>query len=411
VVAALKEQGGQSTATRATGFFRKSLVTMQMAISLLLLISAVLFAKTLMNLTRIDLGVQTANLATFSLNPRLNRYTRERTAQFYQQLTERLAAMPGVQLVTASRVPVIAGSSSSTTITVEGYAPQKDGDSNCHVNEIAPDFFRTFGIPLVAGREFTPSDNTPDAPKTVIVNEAFVRRYFGGGNALGRMMARGGGKNTKLDRTIVGVVKDSKYSSMKEPAPPVFYAPYRQSGNMGGLYFYVRTAVTPDSLLPAIRGQVAALDGDLPIRDLRTMEAQLESRLSNEYLLSSLTGIFGGLATLLAAIGLYGVLAFNIARRTREIGIRIALGAGVGHVRGLVLREVALMIGIGAVLGMSSAFALGRRVESVLYGVTPRDPWIYLLSAAALAAVALLAAYVPARRATSVDPLVALKAE
>jgi putative ABC transport system permease protein len=411
VVNALKDQSGQSTAGRASGFFRKSLVTMQMAISLLLLISAALFARTLINLANVDLGIQRENLVTFATNPRLNRYTSEQTAQFYQQLTERLAALPGVQLVTASRVPVIAGSSSSTSITVDGFTPQRDGDGNANVNEIGPDFFRTLGIPLVAGREFTASDNQPGAPKTVIVNEAFVRRYFAGQNAIGRMMARSGGKDVTLDMTIIGVVKDAKYHSMKEPAPAVFYTPYRQTQNLSGLHVYMRTRVPPESLLPSVRAQVAAIDGNLPIRELRTMEAQLASRMSNEYLLSRLTGIFGALATLLAAIGLYGVLAFNVARRTREIGIRIALGAGTGHVRGLIMREIAYMVGIGTAVGIACAFAIGRRVESVLFGVSARDPLPYVASAAILTAVALLAAYLPARRATRVDPLVALRTE
>jgi predicted permease len=375
------------------------------------LISAALFAKTLVNLTRIELGIQTENLVTFSLNPRLNRYTSERAAQFYQQLTERLAALPGVTLVTAARVAAIAGSSSSTSITVEGFTSKTSGDTNANTNDIAPDYFRTFGIPLVAGREFTAADNTPAAPRTVIVNESFVRRYFNGQNAIGRMMARGSDNATKLDRTIIGVVKDSKYSNLKAPAPPVFYTPYRHVTNIAGLNFYVRTAVKADSLLPAIRGQVAAIDPDLPIRELRTMDAQLASQMSSEQLLSRLTGIFGGLATLLAAIGLYGVLAFNVARRTREIGIRIALGANARHVRGLIVKEIAIMVGIGSLIGAAAAFAMGRQVESVLFGVTARDPLPYIFGLVSLGAVALAAAYIPARRATNVDPLVALKWE
>jgi len=411
VVGALKEQSGQSTSTRVAGFFRKSLVTMQMAISLLLLISAALFAKTLVNLSSIDLGIQIDNIVTFGTNPRLNRYTSERAAQFYQQLTERLSAVPGVTLVTAARVPAVAGSSSSTTLTVEGFSSKKDGDTNVNFNEVGPAYFRTFGVPLIVGREFTDADNAPDAPKVVIVNEAFVRRFYDGQNAIGRMIARGSGPETKLDRTIVGVVKDAKYASIKEPAPPVFYMPYRQNPSIGGMNFYVRTAVRPDSLLPAIRGQVAAIDPNLPVRELRTMEDMLASRMSNEHLLSRLTGIFGGLATLLAAIGLYGVLAFNVARRTREIGIRIALGAAAGHVRSLIVREIAIMIGLGALIGAAGAFAVGRQVESVLFGVTARDPLPYVFGIVALGIVALAAAYIPARRATNVDPLVALKTE
>jgi putative ABC transport system permease protein len=409
IAGSLKDQSGQTTSTWA-GFIRKTLVTMQLAISLLLLVSAALFAQTILNLTRIDLGFRTEHLATFAVNPRLNRYTSERAAQFYQQLTERLAGVPGVTLVTAARVPAVGGSSSGTNITVEGFSAQNDSDTQSNYNEIAPDYFRTLGIPLVAGREFRLEDNSPTSPKTAIVNEAFVRHFFGGQQAIGRLMARGSG-NRKLDITIVGIVKDAKYADMKEPTRPVFYLPYRLNPNLAALSFYVRTAVEPEAVLPSVRAQVAALDPDLPIRDLRTMEAHLDSRLSREYLLSRLTGIFGILAAVLAAIGLYGVLAFNVGRRTREIGIRIALGAKAGHVRGLIVREVAVMIAIGTAVGASAAFAVGRQVETILYGVTAWDPIPYVAGAAALGLVALLAAYVPARRATNVDPLVALRSE
>lgn len=409
VLGGLKEQSGQSTGTRAAGFFRKTLVAMQMAISLLLLVSAALFARTLVNLANVNLGIERENLVTFGMHPRLNRYTSEQTAQFYEALTDRLAAVPGVTMVTAARVPAVAGSSSSTTITIEGRSTSS-GEANVNYNEIAPDYFRTFGIPLVAGREFTKSDNTPAAPRTVIVNEAFVRQYFNGQNPIGRMIGRGGG-STKPDRTIIGVVKDAKYSSIKDPVPPVFYIPYRQTQNISGINFYVRTAVRPETLLPTIGAQVSALDPNLPVRELRTMEAHLASRMSNEQLLSRLTGIFGALATLLAAIGLYGVLAFNVARRTREIGIRIALGAPARHVRGLIVREIAIVLGVGVAIGAAGAFAVGRKVESVLYGVTARDPLPYVFAIVALGLVAMIAAYLPARRATTVDPLVALKGE
>jgi hypothetical protein len=232
-VSALKEQSGQSTSTRVAGFFRRSLVTMQMAVSLLLLIAAALFGKTLVNLSSVDLGIQTDNLSTFSVNPRLNRYTSERIAQFYQQLTERLSAVPGVTLVTAARVPAVAGSSSSTAVVINALASEKPAEANVNYNEVGPGYFRTFGIPLVTGREFTDSDNAPEAPKVVIVNEAFVRKYFSGQNAVGRLIGRGGSSTTP-DRTIVGVVKDAKYSSIKDPAPPVFYLPYRHSTTSAG---------------------------------------------------------------------------------------------------------------------------------------------------------------------------------
>jgi len=411
VQASLKDQGGQTSASRAAGFFRASLVTMQVAMSFLLLITAALFARTLVNLTRVDLGLAPDHLLTFALNPRLNGYTSERTAQLYAQLTERLAAVPGVTLVSAARVPAIAGSSSSTNVTVEGFTPQSDRDAIANFNTIGPGYFRTLGIPLVAGREFTESDNTPAAPRYAIVNEAFVRRFFEGESAIGRRMMRGGGPNATPDRIIVGVVKDAKYSDLRQPAPPVFYTPWAQDESVSSMHLYVRTGIAPEAAIEPIRRQVAALDPNLPIGNLRTMEAHLETRLSRERLLSRLTGIFGGLATLLAAIGLYGVLAYSVQRRTREIGIRIALGARTGHVRRLVVRDVAIMLVVGLVAGGAAAAGLGTLLRGVLFGVEPLDPGVYAVATFALGFVAGAAAYLPARRATSVDPLVALRCE
>jgi predicted permease len=373
-------------------------------------VSAGLFSKTLANLTHIDMGIRTDHLVTFAVTPKLNRCTDERTAEFYQQLTERLGALPGVTVVSASRHAAISGSSSSGNITVAGYTPPRDDDADSSFNFVGPDYFRALGIPLVAGREFSPADRR-GAPKVAIVNEAFVRHFLGGRDALGQGLARGGGNAIKLDTTIVGVVGDAKYSDMRERPPRVLYFPYMQSEQQTELSFYVRTGIADDRVLPAIRRAVASLDPNLPIRDLRTMEEQIDRNLSNERLLSIMTSGFAGLATLLAAIGLYGVLAYNVARRTREIGIRVALGASSAHVRGLVVREVALLLGIGTALGLGAAAAASRLIQSVLYGTTTWDPFVYLSAAAALGIVALAAAYVPARRATSVDPMVALRYE
>jgi predicted permease len=411
LTSSLKDQSGQSTSTRATGFFRRSLVTMQIAISLLLLIAAVLFGQTLINLTRVELGIRPDHLVTLSVNPKLNRYSEDRTVQFFERLSERLAALPGVTLVSASRVAAIGGSRSSTSVTVEGFSAQKDGDSTSHLNAIGPDFFRTLGIPLVAGREFTAADNVPTAPRQAIVNESFVRHFLSGGPAIGRRFGRGTGNNTKLDITIIGVAKDAKYSDLRETIPRVFYTPYRHNATLAALNFYLRTAVEPESVIPAIRRELTAIDPDLPLRDLRSMQAQLDSRTSNERLLSRLTGAFGGLATLLAAIGLYGVLAYNVATRTREIGIRVALGAKATDVRWLIVKEVAVMFVVGIVLGVTAAGGVGQLLKGTLFGVRPLEPVVYVSAVAVLGIIALAAAYFPARRATNVDPLIALKYE
>jgi predicted permease len=346
----------------------------------------------------------------FSLNPKLSGYTDERVAQLYQQLRERLAALPGVTSATGARVPAIAGSNSTTNLTVQGFTPRGDSDSDSALNEIAPDYFRTMGVPLVSGREFTDSDRL-GAPKVAVVNEAFVRHFIGNRDPIGVGVFRGGGPDVKFDTLIVGVVKDARYSSLRDPIPPVYYTPYAQSPRFRSMYFYVRTALDPAQIGSAIRGAVASLDPNLPIVNMRTMQAQLDANMANERLLSLLTGAFAGLATLLAAIGLYGVLAFNVARRTREIGIRMALGASARQVRALVVREVAAIIVIGLATGLGAAYAAGELVKSVLFETPPADPWIFASAAAALGVIALAAAYVPARRATGVDPMIALRYE
>jgi predicted permease len=266
------------------------------------------------------------------------------------------------------------------------------------------------GNPLIAGREFTRAD-TATSPRVAIVNETFVRHFLPSRNPIGMRAGRGTGDNVKLDTEIVGVVKDALYSSLRQAPPRVFYTPYTQTTRQGGFYFYLRTGIEPSAVAGLVRREVAALDPYLPVRDLKTMEQQLEEQVFVERLFSALTGSFAGLATLLAAIGMYGVLAYNVARRTREIGVRMALGAPAGRVRGLVLRETSWMLGVGTAFGLASAAALGRLVQAMLFGLEPWDPAIYSGAAVALGAIALFAAYIPARRATRVDPVVALRHE
>ena len=410
LVPALKSQSGQSGSAGAANRFRRSLVTAQVAISLLLLICAGLFARSLANLSNIDLGLRVDHLLTFSISPKLNKYTDQRTAQLYDQLTQRLAAIPGTRLVSAANTPAIAGNTSTSNITVEGYVPATDDASDSNQDAIGADYFRTMGTPLIAGREFTTSDNLA-APKVAIVNEAFVRHFLPNQNPLGHHFALGAGDKVKPDIEIVGVAKDAKYADMRAATPRAFYMPYRQIQRQDDLYFYLRTAIEPRQIAEQIRRVVAGLDANLPIRDLKTMQNQIEENLFAERLLSSLTAWFAGLATVLAAIGLYGVLAYNVSRRTREIGIRMALGAEAGHVRGLVIREVAFTLAIGTAIGLASAAGAGTLIRSQLYGLQYWDPRIYGSAAVILWLIALAAAYVPTRRATNVDPMVALRDE
>jgi predicted permease len=405
LVSALKDQAGQISSGGPASYFRRSLVTVQVALSLTLLISAGLFGTTLVNLMRIDLGIKTDHLMTFSLLPKLNNYTDLRIASFHEQISERLAAMPGVLLVSASTVPAIAGSSWSTDISVEGYVPPGDRGAESSYNRVGAGYFRTLGIPLIAGREFTAADNLA-GPRVALVNQAFVRKFLPDQNPLGRHLRFG-----SVDARIVGVVKDARYSDMSRATPPVFFLPLAQSQRWDTLCYYLRTAGPPERSAEMIRREVAALDPHLPLRWLKTMQTQIEENTFGERLLSILTGAFAGLATLLAAIGLYGVLAYNVARRTREIGIRMALGADAGRVRGIVLREVGLMLVIGAAAGIGLAAAAGKLVASLLYGLKPWDAPVYGAATALLCLVALAAAWVPARRASSVDPMVALRYE
>jgi predicted lysophospholipase L1 biosynthesis ABC-type transport system permease subunit len=259
----------------------------------------------------------------------------------------------------------------------------------------------------VIGREFGDADAV-GTPKVAVVNEAFVRHFLPGRNPVGQRFARGVG-DVVPDIEIVGVVKDAKYSSMREPLLRIFYTASRQAPGGSGRYFYLRTATEPESLFGLVRTEVGALAADHPVRGLKTMQQQIEANVAGERLVSVLTGAFGALATLLASIGLYGVLSYNVARRTREIGIRIALGADPARVRGILVREVAITLLTGTALGAAAAIGVGTLLRSLLYEMKPFDPTVYTSMIAILATVALAAAYVPARRASRIDPMLALR--
>jgi predicted permease len=294
-------------------------------------------------------------------------------------------------------------------VTVEGSAVlDEHADSNANV--VGPDYFRTMGMPLLRGREFGRADEA-SAPRVVVVNEAFVRHFLPGQDPIGRRMATGRGRRIKLDLEIVGVVRDARYSSLREASPPVFYTPYLQGAKQTGLTFYVRTAADPEAMAPVVRREVAALDRNLPVGDLQTMRRQVERSLRAEKLLSLLAAGFAALATGLAAVGLYGVLAYDVARRTREIGIRMALGARAAEVRALVVKDVVLLAGLGSALGLAFAAAAGRLLHAVLFGTTAWDPAVYAGALTVVSVVSIAAAYLPARRASRVDPMVALRQE
>jgi predicted permease len=410
LVGSLKTHAGETSSASAAGVFRRSLVTLQVAVSLLLLVCAGLLARSFVGLTRIDLGIRTDRLLTFSIDPKLSRYDDARALALYDEVTSRLAALPGVALVSASRVPAIAGNVSSSNITVEGFTPPNEDASDTRFNVVGPDYFRTMGVPLVSGRELTARDDA-GAPKVAVVNEAFVRHFLAGREPLGRRFGWGVGNRVKPDIEIVGVARDSKYSSMREAPQPVYYVPYRQAAEQSGLQFYVRTTADPQALAPAVRSTVAAVDPNLPVRDLKTMRRQIDDNVRADRLLSVFTGCFAGLASLLAAIGLYGVLAYDVARRTREIGIRMALGARAAQVRRLVLRQVALVLAVGTAAGLATAAGAGKLLRAALEGTAPWDPLVYGSALTLVVLMAVVAAYVPVRRASRVDPMVALRDE
>jgi predicted permease len=436
----LKDQAGSVTSTSAVAF-RKGLVVAQVTLSLLLLIGCGLFLRSLRNLKTIDPGFETSKLISFAMNPSLAGYTPERTRAFYKNLESALASLPGVQSAALGRIRLLDGDRSDSSITVEGYRAKDGEDMNPWVNLISPGYFATLGIPLVAGREFRSSDERPMIPqsfiesidfnrtadrerfrqmeqelggpsKCAIVNERFARHYFGSaGNAIGRHFGLGGNPGTRTDIEIVGVVRDSMYSTLREQIPRQIFGPTLQSPSMGSMNVYVRTTLAPEQMFSAIRRTVGGLDRELPVFDLRTMEEQIDRSLVTERMIAMLSAVFGLIATVLATVGLYGVMAYTVGRKTREIGIRMALGAFGKDVVWMVMREVLLLIGVGVAIGMTSAVLLTRYIEGQLFGLTPNDPATLALAALLLTAVAALAGYLPAWRASRVDPLRALRYE
>jgi predicted permease len=409
LITTLRATAGQPSGARAAARFRTSLVTTQIALSMALLVSAGLFIKSLMNVSRVDLGVKVDNVITFGISPELNGYERSRIATVFAQVEEELAALPSVTAVTASRVPLIAGSNWGNSVQVEGFESGPDIDNGSRFNQISPGYFSTLGVPLLAGREFELADGLGTS-KVAIVNEAFTKKFGLGREAVGKRMNNEGPEDP-LDIEIVGVVQNAKYSEVKGEIPPVFFLPYRQDSTVGSMNFYARTAQEPEQLLRSIPAMMAKIDPNLPVEELKTMPMQIQETLTIDRMISILSAAFAAIATLLAAVGLYGVLAYTVAQRTREIGVRMALGADGGRVRGMVMRQVGFMTLVGGVIGIAAALALGRAAQSLLFELKGHDPMVVGGSALLLAIVAFGAGYIPARRASQVQPMQALRYE
>ncbi len=409
LAATLKDQAGGVVRGGSAGL-RKALVVAQVALSLLLLVGAGLFVESLHNLQTLNPGFEIDHLMAFDTEPTMSRYDPEWTKDYYRRLRARLAAIPGVESTTLAVVPVLEDNEWDNWITIEGYAVKPDERPDPHVQFCSPDYFRTLEIPLVAGRDFTDRD-IAGAPKVAIVNRRFVTKYFGKANPIGRHFGMGIDPGTKLDIQIVGVAGDTKYESMRDPIPEEMYIPYAQANFSNSAVVYVRAAGNPDTLFNQLRAASRDVDAEVPVTRMRTLQDQMEDSLFTERLLAALSTSFGGLATLLAAIGLYGVMAFLVARRTREIGIRMALGAGQTSVIWMVLRETLMLASIGVAIGLAGAYGVARFIQNQLFGVEATDLLTMAAASLGLAAVAALAGFVPARRATGIDPMTALRCE
>jgi predicted permease len=408
LVSTLKGNTGQPSGARSAARFRASLATAQIALSMALLVSAGLFARSLVNATRLDLGIKTEHLAVFGVSPTLNGYTPARTLALFERIEDELAAVPGVTSVSASMVGLISDSSWGSSVRVQGFEAGPDTDTNSRYNEVGPGYFQTLGIRVLAGREFTRSDAI-GARKVTIVNEAFARKFNLGSDVIGKHMGRGEGNDMPME--IVGLVRDAKYNDVKREMPPIFVTPYRQDDEVGFSNFYVRTTLDEDQLLAVIPGVLKRLDPNLPVDDLKTMTTQVNENLSLDRMISTLSAAFAVLATLLAAVGLYGVLAYTVSQRTKEFGLRMALGADAARVRGLVLGQVGRMTIVGGIIGLACALALARFAQSLLFELQGHDPMVLAGATVILTLVAMGAGFIPAHRASRLDPMRALRYE
>jgi len=405
VNAALKETGRSVIGSKS--LLGKTLLVVQVAVSLVLLIAAALFLRTLHNLRQVDVGFNPRSLVLFRINPTLNRYDEAKARVFYGQLIDRLAALPGVRAAALSQPALLSGSTSSTAIFRPGrtYRPREFDEIYRVI--VSPSFFTTMEMPIVRGRGLTQQDNET-APKVVVINETAARKYFPNEDPIG--MRFGTSVETSKQFEIVGIVHDAKYNSLRDAVPPTMYVDYRQ-GRLTNAAFEVRTAADPFALVPAIRDAVRTMDSNLPVTNVSTQVEQIETRLQQERLFAQAYALFGGLALLLAAVGLFGLMSYSVARRTNEIGIRMALGARREDVVRLVMGESMILVAAGVAIGLGVAFAARRLVEALLFGLAASDLLSIGAAVTTMMIVSAVAGYLPARRASRVDAMVALRYE
>src|SRR5580704_4273818 len=406
---ALKQQGMTARSTPLR--FRRISVAVQIGLSLMLLVGAGLFVRTLHNLKSLNAGFPTDHLLTFGVDPRMAGYEPARTFALYQRIFETLKELPGVRSVAATTDPELAGDNETGNITVAGYTEKPQEDMQVEQPEVSVDYFSTLQMPLLAGRAFTEQDKN-SSQKVVVVNEMFARYFFGDPlQAIGHSISNGGGPGTKTDTAIVGVVKDAKHTSLREPVLRTMFRPYVQIPEPHAMTFYLRTEQQPENAETTIRHAMQTLDSNLVLDTFRTMDEQIDNSLVAERVIALLATSFGVLAALMAAVGLYGVLAYSTAQRTSEIGIRMALGATRASVVGMVLFEVLWLAGISIAVTLPLSLLLMRAVRSQLFGISSSDPLTLCLMTLLVTLVALASALLPARRAARVEPMKALRYE
>lgn len=416
------KDGRHGSSALSRSLLSRGLVVLQVALSLLLLVGAGLFVRTLLNLQRVDPGFNTRNLLLFEVRPALIGYRDEKLERLYQELVERLEAVPGVRKATFSSDTLLSRGSSSRSVYLRSAlnaAPDKEGrikeSGEGYVNKVRENFLEAMEIPLLAGRTLRAQDDAR-GPKVVIVNQTFAKRYFPSENPIGKRFAFASDKPDEIE--IVGLAKDAKYTRQRDEIPPTVYIPWRQElRSMSGATLELRTEGDLTAVVAAVRQAARAVDDSLPLDNIRTQVEQADETLAMERLFAKLLTLFGLLAQQLASIGLFGVMAYSVSQRTQEIGIRMALGAGRRDVLKMIVRQGMVLAALGVVLGLVGAYVLTKYLESwmklsrMLFGVKPSDPLVYGAIAALLTLVALIACFIPARRATKVDPMVALRCE
>jgi predicted permease len=403
------KDSAQTATRRRRGLAGKAIVGFQVALSMLLVVAAGIFLRTLINLDHVDPGFDTKNLVLFELRPPQQEYPGKKQIALFREITDRLETVRGVESVSATSVAPLSHSYENDDFKVVG-GKTADKDEAADNTTVGDQYFATFRIPIVAGRGFAPTD-TETSPKVAVVNQALARKYFPNQNPIGKSFVTSGEKNEKPTYQIVGVCADTRYGSLREDPPPIFYLNYRQAPEIDwGMTFAVRTHAGRGAIAPELRQAVQSVDHNLPLTDVRTQQEQIDELLMNERIFADLTGGFGVLALALACIGIYGLMAYAVSQRTNEIGIRMALGAQAEQVLAMVLREALWMTALGIVIGLGAALAVGRVIASLLYGLKAWDPATLAGATLLLALVALGATWIPARRAASVDPSRALRA-